>query len=134
MDDNVSYSGSGDDGDGAKGDGGEGSDDDFFSGEDLKEMKLGEDDDDEASFNSDGEPEIDMNDAGSDYGDEYDQEMEEENEAKDKKKKKKDSQPTFASYDDFAHLLEEGAQKTEKKTKAAKEEKPKRTFSQFELA
>lgn len=102
--------------------------DDFFDGADgLEDVQIGAEEDAEM-------------DEGSDYGDEYDQEIEEEKEAKFKKdkgnKKTKDGEDMFASYEDFAHLLEEGAEKSEKK-KDKKDKKPenkKRNFTSFDRA
>jgi ribosome biogenesis protein MAK21 len=105
--------------------------DDFFGGEaNLKEMNQDGEGSEEEMSGSD----IDMaGDAGSDYGgeygDEYDQEIEEEEASTSAKKKggKKDKDASvFASSEDFAHLLEEGAEK--EKTYETK----KRNFSSFE--
>lgn len=107
-------------------------DEDFFSDEEgLKDINLDEnnDEDSEAEFSGSEADEIIPDDPGSDYGDEeqeddneygeeYDQEVEEEQQAqnnkRDKKKGKKDA-PTYASYEDFAHLLEEDDKKSKEK-------------------
>lgn len=72
---------------------------------------------------------------GEDYGEEYDEEVEEQERAqeekqgkKDKKKDKKEKDSGFASYEDFAHLLDEGAEEqvTQKKFTKKRDNKFKR--------
>jgi hypothetical protein len=74
-------------------------------------------------------------DMGSDYGDEYDEEVEEQEEAdnhnkRDKKKKEKESM--YASAEDFAELLDKGAETDAKKKD--KDFSKKRDHSEFAAA
>ena len=81
------------------------------------------------------EGEMDLGaDMGSDYGQEYDSEMEDEEDnkkSKKKGKKEKDETGGFASYEDFAHLLEEGAEEEISKHKATMHLAKKRTHNEF---
>ena len=132
-DEDVSFSDDGGDADEKKEEEGDASDseENFFSDDDeLEDVKLdGEDDDSEAEFGS-------QEDMGSDYGDEYDEEVQQEEQAKSNKKKgkkEKDEEGAgFADYEDFAHLLEEDAEKAldDKEKKFLR----KRTFNNFEAA
>lgn len=84
----------------------------------------------------DEDDEDDMDGLGSDYGQEYDEEMDEQEEADSKKKKGKKvkgENDGFASYEDFAHLLEEGADEEIKKSKE-KTYLKKRTHNEFTAA
>jgi ribosome biogenesis protein MAK21 len=104
------------------------SEEDFFSDQEELEAVNSEQEDEE-------EGEDLMEDMGSDYGQEYDEEVEEQEEADTKKKKKKvkGEMDGFASYEDFAHLLEEGAEDDAKKSKE-KGFLKKRTYNEFEAA
>ena len=56
-----------------------------------------------------------------------------ESQAEDKKKKVKGDDKGFASYEDFAHLLEEGVEEDKKQSKE-KGFLKKRTFNEFSAA
>lgn len=120
----------------------------FFSDQDeLQDVKLDGNDDSEEEMHSDAPD--DMIIAGDDYGDEYGQEMEEQEQAEtdkgedqggkkrdskaDKKKKFKTDDRGFASYEDFADLLDEGVTEATAKSKE-KEHLKKRTHSDFSRA
>jgi len=102
-----------------------GSDEDLFGDqEDLQSVNFddgqeeGEEEEEEFEYGAENA----NGNGGFDYDDEYDEEIEEQevadNKKKDKKDKKKDPKDSgFAAYEDFAHLLEEGAEEqTKKKT------------------
>ena len=77
-----------------------------------------------------------MGELGSEYGQEYDEEVEEQEEADTKKKKGKKVKGEFdgfATYEDFAHLLEDGAEEEVQKSKE-KGFLKKRTFNEFSAA
>ena len=107
------------------------SEEDFFSDQDDLEEVV----DSEKQMSDDEDDGIVMDDPGSDYGQEYDSEIEEQEEAETSKKKKKvkGDDKGFASYEDFAHLLEEGVEEDKKQSKE-KVFLKKRTFNEFSAA
>lgn len=106
------------------------SEEDFFSDQDDLEEVV----DSEKQMSDDEDDGIVMDDPGSDYGQEYDSEIEEQEEAENSKKKKvKGDDKGFASYEDFAHLLEEGVEEDKKQSKE-KGFLKKRTFNEFSAA
>ena len=106
------------------------SEQDFFSDQDDLE-----DVNDSEKPMSDEDDSMILDDPGSDYGQEYDSEIEEQEEAENSKKKKnvKGDGAGFASYEDFAHLLEEGVEEDKKQSKE-KGFLKKRTFNEFSAA
>ena len=106
------------------------SEEDFFSDQDDLEEVV----DSEQEMSDDSNNGI-VDDPGSDYGQEYDEEIEEQEEAETSKKKKKvkGDDAGFASYEDFAHLLEEGVEEDKKQSKE-KGFLKKRTFNEFNAA
>jgi len=103
---------------------------DFFSDdEELEDVKL----DGEAGSGSDSEAEFGSQGSAGDYGDEYGDEVQEEEEAQvNKKKKVKGDGDGFASYEDFAQLLDEDAEK--QVDNKEKQFLKKRTYNNFEAA